>query len=514
MTPPATTVDEQAATEPFVTAAPAPRGVRFAEILGVRDAGRALRHFTMYLPTQVIPAIAGFLVLPVLARELAPTELGVLTIAQTLITLGWTTTAAWLTSALMRELPAARERDDLRDFTATLWYGLGVTGVLMGLFSAGLLLSSLFSSAVGSHVGLVAAATVGLVAQNIAVSLFAASLRPRGYAVVDVLARTGGIVLGVILVFHGHKVAGYLTGVAVSSVAVGVLGLVASWPRVRATATRGPRHTNLGVWLRYGWPIAISGIGVWALLLADRYLLAAIETTGAVGVYALGSAIGSKAITIPAFAFYTAARPLLITAFEERGREEVERLMRSYSRIVLLVGLPTIAFAAATASPVVALLSSGYYSRYYAAAATVVPIIATAALIDSLGRIGNAGLTLAKRTRPLISASAIGLGVNVSANLALIPPFGINGAAIAAPIGSIALVVSAQVFAHRHARWRFPASTLLRAAVAAGAGYAVARLGMSLAEDRLPQIGLAAAAGGTTYLAVLLLLGERRAASP
>mgnify|MGYP003336594428 CR=1 FL=1 len=51
---------------------------------GSHDAGRALRDFATYLPTQAIPAIAGFLVLPLLARKLTPTELGVLAIAQTL----------------------------------------------------------------------------------------------------------------------------------------------------------------------------------------------------------------------------------------------------------------------------------------------------------------------------------------------------------------------------------------------------------------------------------------------
>jgi O-antigen/teichoic acid export membrane protein len=48
------------------------------------------------MPTQVIPAIAGVLVLPILARELAPSELGILAIAQTLITLGRTAAGSWL----------------------------------------------------------------------------------------------------------------------------------------------------------------------------------------------------------------------------------------------------------------------------------------------------------------------------------------------------------------------------------------------------------------------------------
>ena len=88
--------------------------MRLARTLGLAEAGRALRDFATYLPTQVIPAIAGVLVLPILARELAPSELGVLAIAQTLITLGWTAAGSWLTTTLIRELPAARQAGNLR----------------------------------------------------------------------------------------------------------------------------------------------------------------------------------------------------------------------------------------------------------------------------------------------------------------------------------------------------------------------------------------------------------------
>src|SRR5438105_4123651 len=58
---------------------------RLASHLGLVETGRVLAHFATYLPSQAIPALAGFLVLPILARRLFPTELGVLAITQTLV---------------------------------------------------------------------------------------------------------------------------------------------------------------------------------------------------------------------------------------------------------------------------------------------------------------------------------------------------------------------------------------------------------------------------------------------
>jgi len=268
-----------------------PRGVRIAGALGLSEAGRALRDFATYLPSQILPAIAGFLVLPVLARKLAPPELGELAIAQTLITLGWAATGQWLTTAVIRELPAARQRGELRGFSATLARGLGLSGVGLAVFSFALLALASFSHTVSQTLPLVIAASAGLILQNLAVTLYAAELRPRAFAVVEVLARVGGIALGVWLVFRGHKVQGYLLGVAAGSLVVGSVGLLTAWPREDAGRKQGAGH-HLRAWLDYGAPVAVSSVAAWALFLVDRFLLAVLKNTGAVGLYSVGAVIG------------------------------------------------------------------------------------------------------------------------------------------------------------------------------------------------------------------------------
>lgn len=506
-------VDSESGSEPLASIATVePRSVRMAGALGLREAGRVLQDWVTLLPTQIIPAIAGFLVLPILARQLAPTELGVLAICQTLITLGWVVSAQWLTTALLRELPSSRQRGDLAAFSHTLLRGLGLTAFALGAFSVLILIASFLSAAVSRNLWLIIAAAAGLVLQNIAVSLFNASLRPRAYAVVDVLARTGGIGLGVWLVFEGHKVHGYLLGLAVSSLVVGTVGLVAGWPQPQPgePAARRP-ELELNAWLHYGAPYAIAGMAFWGLQLIDRYLLAALKDTGAVGVYSVGAVIGDKGILIPTFAFAVAARPLLVTAFERHGRVEVERLMRAYSRVVLLVGLPVIAVAAATSHVLIPLLSKGYYEHFYAPASPVVPIVAAGSLIYAVSRVGETGLlVVAKRTRPLVYAALFGLVVNVVANLILIPPLGIKGAAIATPIGYLALLLGVQWFARHHATWRFPYMTLVRGGLAAGVAYAAARFAMAGVDGRLSKLAVAALACGAAYAVSLVLLGERR----
>ena len=287
------------------------------------------------------------------------------------------------------------------------------------------------SDAILSNLALIAAATAALIVQNLAVSMYAASFRPVAFAVADALARTEGIAVGVYLVFHGHGVGGYLFGLASASRGRGLTGLYFAWPR-RSRSGPARRLAPLRGWVGYGVPASLAGLVLWGLFFIDRYLLAAFKSAGAVGVYSVGSALGDKAVTLPTTAFFTAAAPLLVSAYERGGRVEVERLMREYTRVILLLGIPIVAFLI-TASGIIVPALAGV--RYYHGAVGVAPIVGAGSLIYVLALVSNTGLVIAKKTLPLAVCAAVGLIVNVAANLVLIPPYGIVGAAIATPSG-------------------------------------------------------------------------------
>jgi O-antigen/teichoic acid export membrane protein len=483
-----------------------PFGARFASTLGVRQSGRALRDFATYLPTQALPALAGFLALPIIARRVTPAELGVLAIAQTLITLGWSVSSQWLTTAVMRELPAARASETLGPFVRTLRRASAVSAVFFVGFCVCIGAIALVSDSVSSTYWFVLGASAGLAIQAIAVTLFAAELRTRAYAIVDVLSRVGGIALGVALVFEGHAIHGYLLWIAEGSLLVGGLGLAAAWPK-GARASGPPRVSQ---WLRYGVPASAAASGVWLLLLVDRYLLAVLKDTAAVGVYSVGNVIGDRAVALPTFAFFVAARPLLVRAFEQGGRSELERMMREYTRVMLLLGAAAVAAAAAAASTVVPVLAG---PTSYDAAVGVVPIVALGSFILALALIGNTSLVIARRTRPLIYAALIGLAVNVGANLVLIPWLGIKGAAIATPIGNASFLLAGQDWARRQAAWHVPRATAARAATAAVVAFGAGKGLERLVADDVPRLLVSTGATLAVYVLVLALLGERRSAS-
>jgi O-antigen/teichoic acid export membrane protein len=481
------------------------RGQRLAAALGVRDAGRVLRDFATYLPTQAIPAIAGIVALPILARKLFPTELGVLAIAQTLITFGWTLAGAWLAAAIIREYPGHLAEGRLGVFVRTLRRATLLSFAGLAAFYLVLAAGAEVSHAVRQTAIWVAVATAGLAVQNTAVSLFAASLRPRAYAAVEASARLGGIGLGIALVFLGYGARGYLIALGGSSLAIGAVGLWRAWPH---TEPRSRVGGDLGEWIRYGYPASLAAIVTWGLAFLDRYLLAWLKDAGAVGVYTVGNALGDRMVMVPMFAFAAAAAPLLVTAYEHKGREEVERLLASYTRIVLLIALPCVAFVAAVGTDLVTLIT-GFRYYDYREAATVAPIVASGSLLYALAALANTGLVVAKRTTYLVLSSSLGLLVNVGANLLLIPAYGIRGAAIATPVGYGVYLAATYAWSRHYATWHFPFATALRAAVASGVGYAALKL-LPLPPGDLGNLLSSAAIGLPVYVVVLAVLGEHR----
>lgn len=481
--------------------------VRLATRFGVHDAGRLLRDFSVYFPARVISAFAAAVALPIIARRVPPTELGTLALAQTLINLGWIVSMQWLTATVMRELPRHRELGDVPSFRRALLRVMALVIASFALFAAFVWIAGLASSAIRQNEGIVILAAAALSMQNLTTTLFLANLRPVAYAVFETVGRVGGIALGIRLVFLGHGVHGYLVGLAVVPAVVGILGLPLAWPRAHRR-TEHREAVGLRGWIGYGVPAAVSASIMWGVLFVDRYMLALLKTTGDVGVYSLGAVVGSQAVLIPAFALSSVARPLLYQSYEADGREAVEAKVRAYTRLLLMLVVPVVAFIAVASGPLIRFLSHGFFGQYYTDAIRVAPLLAFATALQSLGYIGNVGIAISRKMRLQLVGTGSALTVTVIGNVILITAFGIIGCAVATVIGSAVLLLAPRRLASHYVVWRFPWSTLLRTVVAAAAGSGVGYLVRSAVSGDLSQVIAVAVAGGAVYAVALAVLRE------
>lgn len=459
---------------------------------------RVVRHFLYYLPTRGLPAVAGLVVLPFLTRSLSTSEFGILALAQTLISLGWTVTGGWLGAAVVREFSGHAARGELGVFSRTLARGMRWSFLMLLVFSGGVVLFGALNNGMRPVAPFVVIACVGQILQNISVSLLVAKLRPLIYATLETSCRVGGIALGLVLLKQGHGVPGYIAGLGIVSTIVGAIALLVAWPRAHGA----PATTSADVrrWLIYGFTLSAAGIALWALSFIDRYLLSAMTSTSDVGVYAVGNLIGDKFISLPLLSFLAAANPLIINHFERHGPEHVEQQLFRYCRVLFIIGAPMLGFVFAFSGRIIPVATG---SSSYGAALHVAWLISIGSFLFVLGSLAEVGIILSRRLNPILWASLIGLASNVIANVVLIPRLGILGAAIATPVGTGTFLAAIVWWARLTMPLRWPVTTILQSAAAATVGYAVARALLAGVPGELAAPLTAGAVGLVAYGGVL-----------
>jgi O-antigen/teichoic acid export membrane protein len=301
---------------------------------------------------------------------------------------------------------------------------------------------------------------------------------------IAVLAAGGGI-LEVSLVFFG----GSLLGLAVAAV---VMRRYVARPRLAID------RSHWWPILQAGIPIGIVTMVLTVLLKLDQVLLSFLEggDNSEVGLYGAAFRLVEATMFI-SWSFAAAFLPWVA----HRAPEEGERLGQGYelalkalSGVLVPIGVVFVVLA----EPLIELL----YGEAYAEAVEPLRWLGVTTVFYGLNLL--ASTLLVARDRPLDFARvcAVVVVLNIALNLALIPPLGATGAALAAAISSVALaLMGACPLAGLGVRPSVRRS--FAGPVAAGAAMAAAMLAAPLSP--VPD----AAFGSAVYLVVLLLV-ERR----
>lgn len=192
--------------------------------------------------------------------------------------------------------------------------------------------------------------------------------------------------------------------------------LVRRWePRISVPALRRS--------LRFGLPLVPHYFAGWMLTFFDRYLLMYLSTAAQVGLYSLAYNFG-MIFNLFCQAINTAWAPIYYDlADTEDGLRMLPRLTTIYCAAITALAIGFTFFA----PDLLVVLANPRFHE----AARVVPVIAGGYFFFALYMIVSTPIFHARRTGivPLISVGAA--VVNVLVNLALIPRFGIMGAACA-----------------------------------------------------------------------------------
>jgi O-antigen/teichoic acid export membrane protein len=182
-------------------------------------------------------------------------------------------------------------------------------------------------------------------------------------------------------------------------------------------------------------PFLAATLALTAMRTIDRYALEHFRGDEAVGVLtffmfirgAIQSLIDSGVVFI--------LQPRIVAARQTGRLDEYRHLMRDLALGVLGVALGLSALAALLIRPAVLLIGRPEYGREMSAFWTVLALTVVAALTD----VPHTALYARNLDRAIITAALLGLGAALFANLALVPAFGISGAAAATMCGFAAM---------------------------------------------------------------------------
>jgi O-antigen/teichoic acid export membrane protein len=392
-------------------------------LLGQR-LGELARHSAIYGFGSLVSRFIAVLLLPVYTRFLSPADYGLI---ETLIALSAVLTvllAAGVKSAFFRfYFDGEDEAGKRRVIRTSFWFtmAMGTAGLAAGLVLAGPISELLFDT--GEHADLVRAAFVGLWAHvnyEQMTSLFRVEQRSIAFLIATLInlgLTVGATVLLVVVLEKGPigVIIGNFTGTLL--VYAGLLAyrrqeLGLEWDRPLL------REMN-----SFGLPLVPSALFLWALNFSDRFFLVKLSGPREVGLYAIGVRLASAIILL--LAAFRAAWPAFAYSIED-DREAA----RAYSFVLTyLVALTSwMALALGVLAPwLVRLLTT---EEFYEADRVVAPL-SFAAVAFGAYIVVVIGIGRARRTRSnwIITGAAALLSVGV--NLALIPEFGMMGAAVA-----------------------------------------------------------------------------------
>jgi O-antigen/teichoic acid export membrane protein len=437
-----------------------------------------LRGSLLYTLGNFVPRVGAFLLLPVYAVVMTPSEFGVLSLMLSLAGLLAIVYRLGLDGALLRlhfDQPA-RDRPSLYLSAALTTLAASIAlSVVIGLLTAPIFPRVFPGVAFFPYGVTVLALTITTSLQYVPAVLFRAGEWPDRFLTfaLGIFLLGAAATLFFLIVLQrgpGGALAGQLVG-GIGVVAVTALILVRlPSPRFDADQARTA--------LRIGLPLMPHAVAAWVLNLSDRLLigaligLPALAAQAAIGIYSFGAVLG-QGIALVALSFNAAWVPFWLT----RGDgDHGPRLLRETTTL-FIGGLALLTVAAGSLAPevtrVFASLRWGLPAR---PAQDVITIVSLSGLIYGLYFMLVSTLFLRRRTAALPPLILTAAAVNVASNLVLIPRLGITGAAWSAVAGYATLSALTWWYASRSYPIQLDLPRLGAIGLGAAAAIAVSRL--------------------------------------
>ncbi len=404
------------------------------------SAGHVARNSIIQLAGRLVTMGGALAILTLLSRYLGPYEFGQYQLVIAFLLLLNVSDFGITTIAIRHLSSSERDQDDVLGNVLTIRIALAVISTVLAI-GAGLLLD--YS---GEATRAIAIASLSFPLNVFAggyTVVFAAKLRMEYAVIGNIVQAIVTLVLMGAVALAGGGLVRMLIAYDIGFLANSIVCIAFARRFVRPTLRWNPAYAREIA--RDALPLGVAVLLISVYGRIDVVLLKAFTSSESVGYY--GFAYRAVDLAAPmSLMFIGSVFPLLSNHHVASERDDFRRLYQRSQDVLTVLGLGLLTLMILFARPLVDVVGGAKY----APAVMNLRILAMAFGLIWLSNLVDYSLVAIGRQAVLLRIACVGLVVNVSSNLVLIPMFGRNGAAMATVITELAVLLPAIVLLSRY----------------------------------------------------------------
>ena len=471
------------------------------------DIKRTAKDSFIYLPSRVIPAITGILLIRVLTTLFTPEEYGFYQITLSTFGLIRVFSMVWVSSSVTRFFLSYKNKSKQNIFYSTLFI-CSVIGAVVVVIVSFFINRFYFFSKIDAElyhlINIAIAASFFTALFETFIVVFRAGLEAKKYSLFWILFSVGKPLLGIALILlFGFRVDGIFWAFLVIPFILEII-IFTQIGLFQSLAGKNFSHDLAKQFLRYGLPITMSFLAFWILSLSDRYLIEYFQSTSQVGFYSVGYVISEKTLNFLYMILMLAAYPIIVDSWEKHGKDYTQHLISELTRIFFIICIPFLVILVTLPDHVLLVFASDKFIK----GANVLPLIAIGVFFNGLNQYVLKSFELQKKSYKIAGLAFFAGSTNIIANIILIPRLGYVGAGVSACLAYIVYFLSGWFFARKELAFRPPLYSITKIVLAG----TIAGFFMSIVADWIQKtlfvIILVIPAGLLLFIGALFLLKE------
>jgi O-antigen/teichoic acid export membrane protein len=413
-----------------------------------------------YVPAKVVPALVNFIGLLVFTHIFSPEDYGNYFLVLTTITVMNIVGSGWITSSVLRFYPEFQLRDKLAGFFTSIVFSFVVCNVAITLlYLSGLfVLQSYLPEKLLPFMWLGIFAYLAWSAYYMLLYFLRASLQASAFSRYEIISSGGKFAIAIALVvFFKIGAISLLWGMLLINL---VLLFFISKRLSLLKKLKGKFFSTKISWdfFKYGFPLGLSSLSAWLLILSDRYILQYLKTAKEVGIYSVSFSVVDRSLGLLYSILMLAAYPIIILTWEQKGKAITQQLIKELSRYFFILCVPVFVGISVLGKDIFTLFVGKDFTESF----RLVPLFAFCSLAQGLFQYVGKSFELYKKTLVLALVFFVAGIANILLNVLFIPSYGYMGAGAAKVTSYVILLILGVGICYSFMPWLAPWKSLLK----------------------------------------------------